>query len=172
MGKALVAFFSMKGQTISAGMRIVNQPKGNTQIVAEYAAGALSADLFEIRTQRTYPEDHMELIREAQREQNAGERPALVELPQNWERYDTILLGYPNWWGQLPMPVVSFLEQLDWTGKTVLPFCTSEGSGLSGTVGEIEDIIGRKTGEPLSVTGSAAKRSQRKVTKWAQRNAR
>lgn len=171
MSKTLVAFFSMKGQTISSGMRIVNQDKGNTQIVAEYAAEALGADLFEIKARKAYPTDHMELIREAQREQDAGERPELVGLPANWDGYDTVLLGYPNWWGKLPMPVVSFLEQMDWTGKEVLPFCTSEGSGLSGTVGQIEGIIGHAAGEPLSITGSAAKRSKRKVVNWAKRNA-
>lgn len=112
----------------------------------------------------------MELIRYAQREQNEGVRPELVALPEGWGAYDTVYLGYPNWWGALPMPVVTFLESMDWSGKTVRPFCTSEGSGLSGTVRQVKRLArGAKVGKALSITGSRAAQSGDEVAAWATR---
>ncbi|MGI6230557.1 MAG: flavodoxin [Tractidigestivibacter sp.] len=166
--RAIVVYFSISGQTIGPNMTIVNQEKGNTQIVAEYIAEATGADLFRLEMVQSYPEDHMDLIRFAQREQRLGKRPELVGLPTDWDAYDTVYLGYPNWWGSLPMPVVTFLEAMDWSGKTLRPFCTSEGSGLSGTVRQIKRIARKaKVGNALSITGSQAAGSREKVSSWA-----
>jgi flavodoxin len=168
--RGIVVYFSISGQTIGPNMTIVNQEKGNTQIVAEYIAEATGADLFRLETVQRYPEDHMGLIRFAQREQRAGTRPELVGLPSDWDEYSTVYLGYPNWWGALPMPVVTFLEAMGWSDKTVRPFCTSEGSGLSGTVRQIKGLArGAEVGEALSITGSQAARSRETASSWATR---
>jgi len=165
---ALIAYFSISGQTIGPNMTIRNQEKGNTQIVAEFISEATGAPLFRIQTKQTYPEDHMELIHFAQNEQKNGVRPELVALPENWESYDTVYLGYPNWWAELPMPVVNFIESLDWSGKTIRPFCTNEGSGLSGTVRQIKRLAkGAKVEKAISVTGSRASQSKDEVATWA-----
>lgn len=167
MAKILTVYFSLAGQTIWSDMSVRTLARGNTSWVAEYVHDAVGGDLFEIETEKVYPEDHFELIDEAKREQLAGERPALKALPSEWESYDTVFLGYPNWWAKLPMPVVSFIEALDWSGKRVFPFVTSEGSGVSGTDREVGRLTNAPVGPALSIRGSQAQRFQDEAAAWA-----
>ena len=115
--KILTVYFSLKGETIAPGMKVVNLEKGHTAQAAEYIQQAVGGDLFEVKTVKEYIKDHMKMIYEAKDELTKGIRPELKALPDQFEQYDTVFLGYPNWWNTLPMPVVSFLEKLDWTGS-------------------------------------------------------
>lgn len=140
MAKIITIYFSKKGQTIGPGMKMVYQEKGNTEMAAEFIQQAVGGDLFEIHADRDYSEDHMVLIEEAKQELNAGTRVPVKEYPENLEQYDTIFLGYPNWWNTMPMVLFTFLEHYDWTGKRIIPFCTNEGSGLGDSVRDIRNI--------------------------------
>lgn len=128
--KSIVVYFSLAGEQYNVG----KISEGNTEIIAEMIADETDSDLFRIETVRSYSvDDHRALLDEARTEQRENARPALKSDVQNFERYGTIYIGYPIWWGDIPMPVYTFLESHDWSGKTVVPFATHEGSGLSGT---------------------------------------
>ena len=106
--------------------------KGNTHIIADIIADAVSADRFEIVPEKSYPDNYNECINLAKKELHSGARPA-VKGDIAIEDYDIIFLGYPNWWGEVPMCVYTFIEKHDWAGKTIIPFITHEGSGMGGT---------------------------------------
>lgn len=170
MANILIVYFSLKGPTLGGMMRIVDQEKGNTQMAAEYIQNAVGGDLFEIETSKTYPKDHMKTIQEAKDELAVGTRVEIKGVPEHWEAYDTVYLGYPNWWDTLPMPVVTFLERLDWTGKRIIPFCTNEGSGL----GQSEAVIrssctGAEVAEGASFRGHRVKKSEKQIAEWAKK---
>lgn len=131
-GKILVAYFSRPDENYAVG-RI---RKGNTQLVAEMIAAETGGALFRIVPAVPYPADYTPCTETARQEKDRRARPA-IDGDAAVEEYDTIFLGYPNWWGDLPMPVYTFIEKHDWRGKTVIPFCTHEGSGLSDTESRI-----------------------------------
>ena len=171
--KVLTVFFSLKGETIAPGMKIVKLEKGHTAQAAEFIQQAVGGDLFEIETVKTYIEDHMKMIYEARDELNKGIRPELKKLPENFDQYDTVFLGYPNWWNTLPMPVVSFLEKLDWSGKRILPFNTSEGSGLGQSVEWIREICkGAVVENGYALKGSEVDGKQAEIAAWAKEHLR
>ena len=166
--KILTAYFSLKGQTIAPGMKIVNLEKGHTATAAEFIRRAVGGDLFEIQTVKTYIEDHMKMIYEAKEELEQGVRPALKGFPEGFAEYDTVFLGYPNWWNTLPMPVVTFLEGLDWNGKRVIPFNTSEGSGLGKSVAKIREICkGAVVEDGYALKGSQVDGLEKEIAAWA-----
>lgn len=89
-------------------------------------------------------------------------------VPEYWEAYDTIYLGYPNWWDTLPMPVMTFLERLDWTGKRIIPFCTNEGSGLGQSEAAIRTACkGIEIAKGASFCGHKVKKSEKQIAEWA-----
>ena len=112
---------------------------GNTESVAERIAERTGADVFEIVTVQDYPEDYNALLDFARNEQREDARPELAEHIGNMDTYDVIFLGYPNWWGDMPMPLYSFLDEYDLSGKSIMPFVTFGGSGFSRTIRAIED---------------------------------
>lgn len=149
----LVAFFSHTGENHNVGVI----EKGNTHIIAEMIAEETGADLFEIETVNPYPDAYDECTDVAKQEQKDNARPEIVDPPENLDGYDTVFIGYPIWWGDLPMAVYTFLESYDFAGKTLIPFCTHEGSGLSGTKGSIEEACsGATVLDGLAVQGSVA----------------
>ena len=167
--KILILFFSMTGETYMGG-RIVNVDKGNTHWVAEHIQKAVGGDLFEIETTKTYSKDHFEMIEEAKLEMQSGEKAAPRHWKDNLESYDIIFVGYPIWWGTYPPIINTFLEHYDLTGKTVIPFCTSEGSGLLRTVSELREVCpGATVTEALHIKGSQAKDSEKKAGEWARK---
>ena len=107
----------------------------------------------------------------AMQELQSKERPALTGQVENMEQYDTIILGYPNWWGTMPMCVFTFLEAYDLTGKKILPFCTHEGSGLVHSVDDIRKVCpGTEVKDGLAIRGSAAASSDRLIKEWLKQN--
>ncbi len=153
----LVAFFSRTGENHSVGVI----EKGNTHIIADMIAERTGADLFEIVTVEPYPDTYDECTDVAKQEQKDNARPEIVDPPEDLDGYDTIFIGYPIWWGDLPMAVYTFLERYDLTGKTVIPFCTHEGSGLAGTKSSIEKTCsGATVLDGLAIRGSTAQNEQ------------
>ena len=163
----LIAYFSMKGETITAQMTIEKLAKGHTAVAAEFIQGAVGGELFEIETVKNYDPDHMKMIYEAQDELKQGIRPVLKSYPDISE-YDTIFLGYPNWWGMLPMSVVGFLEHYDWNGKRIIPFNTSEGSGAGTSRSKIIELCkGAKVEDVYELRGSQVSSQKSEIQAWA-----
>jgi len=111
---------------------------GNTGILADMIAQATGGDLFSIRTVEQYPDNYDDTLDVGQSEKHDGTYPELATHIENLDSYDTIFLGFPNWWYGMPMVIYSFLEEYDFSGKTIIPFVTSGGSGFSDAISEIE----------------------------------
>ena len=126
--KILVAYFSRTGEEYMGTIA-----KGNTEIVAEIIAKKVGGDLFKITPSKDYPFDYEECKTVASREKATKARPELASTVKNFQDYDTIFIGYPIWYGDMPMPVYTFVESYDFSGKKIIPFCTHGGSGLSST---------------------------------------
>ncbi len=163
--KALVVFFSRTGENFfPGGLKVIE--KGNTHIAAEIIAELVGADLFEIKAANAYSDDYKECVARAKQEWDDDARPELVE-DIDISAYDVIYLGYPNWCGTMPMPVWTFLDKHDWTGKTICPFCTNEGSGLANSIADLEKLApeaDRKTG--LSIKGSQVQEAKTSIEEW------
>lgn len=164
--KCLIAYFSRKGQNYVNGS-IVNLPVGNTEVAAKIAQEVTGGDLFEISTVKTYPVDYTEATEVAQDEKRDNERPELLAHVDNIEEYDVIILGYPNWWGTMPMAVFTFLEEYDFAGKTILPFCTHEGSGMGGSERDIKRICpSSKVEKGIAIHGGSVKSAAGTIKSW------
>lgn len=167
-GKKLVVFFSHTGENYNVGYI----EKGNTHIIADMIAEATGADTFEIVPEKGYPKDsYNDCIEIAKEELQSDARPA-VKGDVNVEDYDIIFIGYPNWWGNPPMCVYTFIEKHDWNGKTVIPFITHEGSGMGGTDRKIAAACkgaNTLTGKGLAVQGKVAQENQASAQKSVER---
>ena len=139
---------------------------GNTGVVADMIAQATGADLFSIRTVEQYPDTYDATLDQGQQEQSDGARPELATHLENLDSYDIIFLGYPNW-NDMPMAVYTFLDEVDLSGKTVIPFVTSGGSGFSNTISTIQQMEPQATvQEGLSIGASSATGAQQQVESW------
>ncbi len=145
----LIAYFSLpedidtEGIDADAGASVVvdnGEVKGNVQYMAEIIQETIGGDLFRIETEETYPGDHDPLVDQAAQEQDEQALPALSAHIENLDQYDTILLGYPNWWADLPQPLYTFLEEYDLSGKTIIPFNSHNGSRFSNTIETIQEL--------------------------------
>ena len=166
MNSTLIIYYSRKGENYWNGS-IKNLNKGNTEIVAEMIADLTDGDLFEIDTVEPYDADYYRCIEQAKAELHQNARPALREYPDSLDGYDTIFLGYPNWWGTMPMAMFTLLEHFDLSGKTIHPFCTNEGSGLGSSVSDIKALCeGAIVSGGLSIHGAQAAQSQEEVRAW------
>ena len=163
--KRLIAYYSRKGENYVSG-QIVDLEKGNTAIVAEKIQALTGYDLFEIDTVESYPVDYHETTRVAKRELRAQARPALTATVNGMEEYDVIYLGYPNWWSTFPMAVSTFLESYDFSGKTILPFCTHEGSGMGGERDIHKLCPTAQVGKGLAIVGSRVKEADASIKAW------
>ena len=165
MSKKLVAYFSHKGENYSKG-KIVNLKKGNTEIAAEMISSIIDADIFEIIADKKYPIKYDDCIEIAKKELRENSK---IKLKQDIDikEYDTIFVGYPNWWGTMPMSVWTFLEEKDFTNKKVLPFCTHEGSGLGKSESDIKKLTGgAEVLKGLAINGSEVNNSEKQIKKW------
>ncbi|MBD5390608.1 flavodoxin [bacterium] len=168
--KNLIVYYSRRGENYWNGT-IKNLTKGNTEIVAEMIQNMVGGDLFEIQTVKEYSLNYYTCIEEAKKELHNEERPELKSFIDNIEDYDTIFIGYPNWWGTMPMAVFTFLEHYNLSGKTILPFCTNEGSGMGSSEKDLKRICKGAILKPgLSIHGAEAKSAQTKVTDWIKKS--
>lgn len=155
-GKVLIAYFSWGG---------------NTRGIAEEIQSQTGADLFEIELVNPYSSDYNTVLNEAQRDQNEQARPELATHVENMEDYDTILLGYPNWWASIPMPIASFLEEYDFSGKTIIPFCSHGGGRFGQSLTAITKLApDAAMGEALSIHYSGGSTLPDDITEWLKAN--
>ena len=170
MTKTLIAFFSRADENYFGGaMRYVKV--GNTEIVVNHMKDMIEADTFKIEMKEPYSPVYMTCIDEAKKDLRENARPELVSMPESIDDYDTIILAYPNYWGTYPMAVATFLENFDFSGKTILPLCTNEGSGMGGSVRDIKNACpGADVKTGLAITGSRAAESADEVKKWLSEN--
>lgn len=169
MKKVLVAFFSHTGENYAVG----NITKGNTHIVAEMIAEATGGKLFEISPVKEYPKAYDACVDVSKKEKYGNGRPAMKE-DIAVEDYDVVFIGYPNWCGDMPMIVYTFIEKHNWQGKTVIPFCTHEGSGLSSTEKYVAGACkGAAVEKGLAVYGTTAQnnreQAKKAVVQWLER---
>lgn len=166
----LIVYYSRKGENYWNGS-IKNLSKGNTERVAEFIQNAVGGDLFEVETIKEYAQDYYKCIEEAKQELREKARPDLKEYLENLDEYDTIFVGYPNWWGTMPMAMFTFLEHYDFTGKKIVPFCTNEGSGMGSSERDLKKICnGADVERGLSIHGAEAAESENTVASWAKKN--
>ena len=170
MAKTLIAFFSRADENYFAGaMRYVKV--GNTEIVCNLIKDMIDADMFKIEMKTPYSPVYMTCIEEAKAHLREKARPELVGYPDSINGYDTVILAYPNYWGTIPMAVASFLEKCDLTGKTILPLCTNEGSGMGASERTIKQCApGADVKKGLPVIGSNAANSGDAVRRWLKAN--
>ena len=145
----LVVYFSMPETTDPNNMTeeeensavvIDGEVLGNTQYVAYVIQENTGADIFRIEPENPYPTDHDTLVDLAAEEQDDNARPAMKDTIENFDQYDTVFVGYPNWWGDMPMILYTFFDTYDFSGKTIIPFNTHGGSGFSNTINTIADL--------------------------------
>ena len=148
---------------MDGGVRFL--PKGNNEVIVEKIKAQLpETDVFRIETVRKYSDDYMVCIEEAKQELRAKARPELTATVENMDQYDTIILGYPNWWGVPPMAVFTFLESYDFSGKKIVPFCSHEGSGLGGSIRQIKMAVPEANlTAGVAIHGAAASHCDREV---------
>ena len=162
----LVIYFSRSGENYFGGV-LKNIEKGNTEVIAEYIKEFTPADLFKVEPAVEYPADYMECIDVAKKEQQKDARPELKESLDDISSYDTIYIGFPNWWGTLPMPMFTQLEKLDFTGKTVKPFVTHEGSGFGSSRRDLAKLCeGADIKDGLSIPGASVYDVKDTVKAW------
>lgn len=155
-GKILIAYFSWGG---------------NTKGIAEEIQRQTGADLFEITLVNPYSSNYNTVLDEAQRDQNIQARPELAGHVDNMDEYDTVMIGYPNWWASIPMPIASFLEEYDFSGKTILPFCSHGGGRFGQSLTAIAKLAPNAImGEALSIHYSGGSELSRDVADWLSSN--
>ena len=168
--KTLIAFYSRADENYFGGaMRYVKV--GNTEIVSGILRELTGADTFKIEMAEPYSPVYMTCIDQAKKDLREQARPELKAYLDSIDEYDTIILGYPNYWGTMPMAVASFLERYDFSGKTILPLCTNEGSGMGSSERDVRRLApGAEVGKGLSILGSAAADAKPQAERWLKAN--
>lgn len=164
--KVLVAYFSHnKGEKMLAG-KIVHTGVGNTEFLANLVQEEIGCDVFEIRCVYNYPYNHFDCIRISKKEYSENKRPELIE-DIDIAKYDTIILGYPNWVNTMPMVVWTFLETHDFSGKTIIPYCTHEGGGLANSVDDIKKLVDENAivDDGYAIRGSKVEENKEEIIK-------
>lgn len=166
MAKKLIAFYSRADENYVNG-QIKTLQTGNTETVAGMIKELTGADLFRIEQVQPYAKDYNECIARAQSDQRRNARPELKTYPESIDEYDVIYLGYPNYWSTMPMAVFTFLEHFDFSGKTIRPFCTHEGSGMGSSVSDIRKLCpGAKVEKGLAIRGGSVSQAKKEIEKW------
>ena len=166
MSKNLILYFSRKGNNYTnSGIKYLET--GNTEKIVNYIKNFIDADIFEVKPKNDYPEDYMECTEVAKKEQEENARPELEEYIENIDEYDIIYLGFPNWWGTMPMPLWTQLEKLNFEDKVIKPFVTHEGSGIGDSLKDIKKLCkGAKIEPNLSIQGSKVDDAENNVKIW------
>lgn len=162
----LVAYFSRKDENYVSGM-LKYLEVGNTEVAAGMIQKLTGADIFKIEPRQEYSKGYNDCIAEAQEDQRRNARPELKTYPESIREYDTIYLGYPNYWGTMPMAVFTFLEHFDFSGKKIRPFCTHEGSGMGSSVSDIRRLCpGADVESGLAIQGGSVQKAEDKMKQW------
>ena len=138
--KVLVAFFSMPDEVDDSTVVIDGETLGNTQYMAYVIQENTGADIFRIEAETPYPTNHDMLVDLAKEEQDNDSRPAIKDSIENLEEYETVFIGYPIWWSDMPMIMYTFFDTYDFSGKTIVPFSTHGGSSFAGTPDTIAEL--------------------------------
>lgn len=170
----LVAYFSVMEtddvDTVAGASRVAvnGETLGNNEYVAQIIQRETGGDLFSIETIQEYPTTHDPLLEYAYNEHAENARPELATKIENPDNYDVIFLGYPNWNADLPMPLYTFLEEYDFSGKTIIPFTTHGGSGFSRTIQTISELQPNATvaSDGLSISRNSVVRAEGEVVEW------
>ncbi|MBR3303085.1 MAG: NAD(P)H-dependent oxidoreductase [Bacteroidales bacterium] len=161
--KAIVIFFSHAGENYKVG----NIEVGNTKIVADYISEITGADQFEVVAVKSYDMPYNKLIEVAKKEQQTGEKPAFKGELKGLEKYDTVFVGTPIWWGTFPQVMFTFFDKYDLSGKKIYPFSTHEGSGLGSIVKDLQRIYPKgDIQKGFSIYGHDVRSGKEKVAKW------
>lgn len=166
MSNKLVVFYSRADENYVSG-KLETLEIGNTEIAAGIIKELTHGDVFKMEQVRPYSKSYNECIAEAQADQKRDARPELKSYPESMDEYDVIYLGFPNYWNTMPMAVFTFLEHFDFSGKTIKPFCTHEGSGMGSSVNDIKKLCPKAIVKPgLAICGSSVKRCEKDMEKW------
>lgn len=170
MGKTLIAYYSRKGENYVNGT-IRNLERGNTEVMVEKIKALLpEADVFRIETTYEYSKSYMTCIEEAKQELHDQARPEVKNAPAGLDDYDTIILGYPNWWGTMPMVCYTFLERYNFKGKRIVPFCTNEGSGMGSSERFIRKLCPEAiVADGISIHGAEVANADREARQIAEK---
>lgn len=165
----LIAYYSRNGENYVSGT-LKNLPVGNTEVVAGMIQKFMGGELFQIQPAQPYARDYNTCINQAQEDQRLDVRPELKQWPKDLTGYDGIFLGYPNYWGTMPMAVFTFLERMDFSGKAIYPFCTHEGSGMGRSEADIWRLCPEADIKPgLAIVGARVGQSEAIVQDWLRR---
>lgn len=166
MANSLIAFYSRADENYMSG-ELKMLDIGNTEVAAGMIKELTGADLFKIDQLRPYSKSYNACITEAQLDQRRNARPELKAYPDGIDGYDVIYLGFPNYWGTMPMAVFTFLERFDFSGKLIKPFCTHEGSGMGTSEKDIQRICpGAKVERGLAIRGSSIQKAKNDMKRW------
>lgn len=166
MSKNLIAFYSRADENYVSGM-LKYLTVGNTEVVADMIKELIDADIFKIEQIQSYAKDYNQCIAQAQEDQKHDARPKLKSYPYNIDDYEIIYLGFPNYWNTMPMAVFTFLEHFDFSGKTIKPFCTHEGSGMGNSEKDIKRLCPKaKVEKGIAIYGSSVNRAKKDIEKW------
>lgn len=170
MAKTLTAFFSRADENYFGGaMRYIEV--GNTEIAVGKIKERIDTDIFKIEMQTPYAKDYNTCIDQAKNDKQNDIRPELVSLPDSIDGYDTIILAYPNYWSTMPMAVFTFLDTFSFKGKTILPLCTNEGSGMGTSENDIKKMCaGADVKRGLALNGSNVGKSDAQIENWLKTN--
>lgn len=172
--KVLTVYFSLESNVENNnvdGISSASIVDGNYHIVADYVQKATNSDVFEIKMRESYPTDYKQTVNIAADEKKENKRPVITNHIDNINDYDTVVLIYPNWWGTYPMAVASFLEEYDFTNKTILPICTNEGSGMGTSENDLSTILpNTQITKGLAIKGSEVEKSENEVVQFLKSN--
>ena len=140
---------------------------GNTQYMAQVIQRTTNADIYRIEPQNPYPTDHTTLVAQAREEQDQDTRPAIKDAIPDFDSYDTVFIGYPIWWSDLPQILYTFFDTYDFSGKTVIPFSTHGGSSFAGTPAAIQSLEpGAKMLDGLTISRNNIQDAEREIVSW------
>ena len=172
--KILITYFTVPEadgvDTVAGASRVASESGvvGNTEFIANEVQKNIGGDLFKIETVQTYPNTHDDLLEFAYNEKNEDARPALISKIENMDDYDVVFVGYPNWNADLPMPLYTFFDEYDFSGKTIIPFVTHGGSSFSATINTIKELEPNAVvvKEGLSVSRNNIANAESDVKEW------
>ncbi|MBU0504237.1 MAG: flavodoxin [Candidatus Omnitrophota bacterium] len=167
VGGAEKVGFAAEGAVSKKILVVYFSHTGNTREIADQIHSIVGGDIFEIQAVKAYPNDYDACVKQAKQELDSGYKPALKTKVENIRSYDLVFIGYPIWFGTFPAPIKTFLSECDFSGKTVVPFCTHGGGGPGRSVTDIKILCPKSTVlDGVAIRGSDVKTAQNTVSEW------